>query len=92
MSSLRYFLRWDLECFGSHVNLLVHVNTRDDEEYPGAPGPPRQEAAESEDDGSLVLLDHLHRGHQGAGEGQQDQQEGEESYQERTDICSLVKS
>ena len=82
MSSLRYFLWWDLECFCSHVDLLVDVNTRNDKEDPGAPGPARQEAAESEDDGSLVLLDHLHRGGQGAREGQQDQQDGEESYQE----------
>ena len=82
MSSLRYLLRWDLECFSSHVNLLVDINAGDDKEDPGAAGPARQEAAQSEDDGSLVLLDHLDGGGQGEGEGEQDQQEREESDQE----------
>ena len=82
MSSLRDLLRWDLECFSSHVNLLVDINAGDDKEDPWAPGPAGQEAAQPEDDGSLVLLDHLDGGGQGAGEGEEDQQEGEESYQE----------
>ena len=92
MSSLRYFLRWDLESFCSHVNLFVDINAGDDEEDPGSPGSARQEAAQPEDDGSLVLLDHLDGGGEGAGQGDQDEQDGEESYQEGTDICSLVES
>ena len=59
MSSLRYFLRWDLESFCSHVNLLVNINAGDDEEDPGPPGSASQEAAQPEDDGSLVLLEQI---------------------------------
>ena len=57
MSSLCYFLRWDLESFCPHVDLLVGVQTGDDEEDPGPPGSSCQQSAQSEDDGSLVLLD-----------------------------------
>ena len=57
MSSLvSYFLRRDLESCCPHINLLVHVNAGDDKEDPWAPGPAGQEAAQPEDDGSLVLL------------------------------------
>ena len=91
MSSLCYFLRWDLESFCSHVNLLVDINAGDDEEDPGPSGSARQEAAQPEDDGSLVLLDHLDGGGQGAGQGEQDQQDGEQSYQEGADVGSLIK-
>ena len=91
MSSLCYFLRWDLESFCPHVDLLVDVNAGDDKEDPGPPGPARQQPAQSEDDGSLVLLDHLDGGGQRAGQGEEDQQDGEESHQEGTDIGSLLE-
>ena len=61
MSSLvSYFLRRDLESCCPHINLLVHVNAGDDKEDPRAPRSSRHKSAQSEDDGSLVLLDHLH--------------------------------
>ena len=85
-------LWWNLISLTPHVNLLVNIHTGDDEEDPRPPGSARQETAQSEDDGSLVLLDHLDGGGEGAGEGDQDEQDGEESYQEGTDICSLVES
>ena len=45
------------------VNLLVDIEAGDDEEDPGPPGSTLQEATQSEDDGSLVLLDdHNQRG------------------------------
>ena len=37
------------------------VNTGNHEEHPGTPRPARQEQAQSEYDGSLVLLDHLEK-------------------------------
>ena len=39
-----------------HVNLLVDVDAGDDEEDAGAPGSPRQQSAQPEDDRPLVLL------------------------------------
>ena len=84
-------MRWDLESFCPHVDLLVDVNAGDDKEDPGAPSSSRQESAQPEDDGSLVLLDHLDGGGQGAGQGEQDQQDGEQSYQEGADVGSLIK-
>ena len=75
MSSLRYFLRWDLECFSSHVNLLVDIDTGDDKEDPGAPGSTSQQPAQSEDDGPLVLLDHLDREEEGEGQGAEDDED-----------------
>ena len=41
---------------GPHVDLLVGVDTREDEEDPGPPGSSYQKTTQSEDDGSLVLL------------------------------------
>ena len=75
MSSLRYFLRWDLECFSSHVNLLIDVDTGDDEEHPRPPGSPCQQPAQPEDDGPLVLLDHLDREEEGEGQGAEDDED-----------------
>ena len=39
-----------------HINLLVDVDAGNDEEDPGAPGPPCEEPAQPEDDSPLVLL------------------------------------
>ena len=60
---------------GSHVDLLVDINTGDDEEDPGPPGSSCQQPTQPEDDGSLVLLDHLHHEHQGEGEGDEDEEQ-----------------
>ena len=51
-----YFLGRDLVGGCPHVNLLVNVHTRDDEEHARAPRSPRHQATQPEDDGSLVLL------------------------------------
>ena len=49
-------LGWDLVSVGSEVNLLIEVNTGNDEEYPRAPGSSCQQPAEPEDDCPLVFL------------------------------------
>ena len=46
----------NLVVVGPHVDLLVGVHTREDEEHPRAPGPAHQQPAQSEDDGPLILL------------------------------------
>ena len=50
-------LLWrDVEGLGPHVNLLVHVNTGQDEEHTGAPGASGQQQPEAEYDSPLVFL------------------------------------
>ena len=39
-----------------HVNLLIDIDTGDDEEDPGTPGSPGEEAPQPEDHCTLVLL------------------------------------
>ena len=73
-----------------HVNLLVDINTGNDEEDPRTPGSSCQEPAQPEDDGPLVLLDHLHHEEEGEGEGDQDEEEGAESHDESTDPRPLL--
>ena len=68
-------LGWNLESLGSHVDLLVDINTGDDEEHPGPPGSSCQQPAQPEDDGPLVLLDHLHHEHQGEWEADEDEEQ-----------------
>ena len=46
----------NLVVVGPHVDLLVGVHTREDEEHPRPPGPAHQQPAQSEDDGPLILL------------------------------------
>ena len=41
---------------GSHIYLLVNINTVNDKEDPWAPGSSCEKATQSEDDGPLVLL------------------------------------
>ena len=75
---LPYLLRRNIVCRSPHVNLLIHVEARDDEEHTRAPRSTLDESAEAEDDGSLVLLHHLHHPEEAQGERHQDQDEGEE--------------
>ena len=51
-----YLLGRDLVVVGPHVDLLVGVHTREDEEHAGPPGAPHQQPTQPEDDGSLILL------------------------------------
>ena len=63
-----------------HVNLLIHVNTRNDEEHSRTPSSSCQQPTQPEDDGPLVLLDHLDHEEEGEGEGGDDEEEREESH------------
>ena len=75
---LPYLLRRNIVCRSPHVNLLIHIEARDDEEHTRAPRSTLDESAEAEDDGSLVLLHHLH--HEEHGEGQRDDDEEERQH------------
>ena len=75
-----YLLWWDFKGLSPHVHFLVDIHTGDDEEDPGPPGSSCQQSAQSEDDGSLVLLDHLHHEEEGEREGEDDEDEGEDSH------------
>ena len=83
-------LWWDVIGLGPQVNLLIDVNAGDDEEHPGTSGFPSQHSAQSEDDRSLVLLDHLHHPAEGQGEGDADQEERDEGQHVRHKARSLL--
>ena len=53
---ITHLLGGNFKCLTPHVDLLVDIHTGDDEEDPRPPGSSCQEPAQSEDDGSLVLL------------------------------------
>ena len=55
-----HLLGRDLVCRGPHVDLLVGVDTGNDEEHAGPPGSPRQQPAQPEDDRALVFLHKRH--------------------------------
>ena len=80
-SRFPHLLWWDLVRVCPQVHLLVDIHTGDDKEDPRAPGTARQKTTQPEDDGPLVLLDHLH--HEEEGEWQEDENEktGETSKQ-----------
>ena len=66
------------------------IHTGDHEEDPRAPGPARQEQAQPEYDGSLVLLDHLDDEAEREGEGGEDQEEGAEDQEVGTESLGLL--
>ena len=53
-------LWWNLVFRCPHINLLVDVNTGDDEEKAGTLGSPHEQPSQPEYDDSLVLLDYPH--------------------------------
>ena len=75
---------------GSHIDLLVDIHTGDDEEDSRPPGSSCQQPTQSEDDGSLVLLDHLHHEHQGEREGDEDEEQGANCHDQSTDARPLL--
>ena len=70
-----YLLRRNIVGCRSHVDLLVNIQAGDDEEDPGTPGSALDQSAQSEDDGSLVLLDHFDGEEEGEGEGAEDDED-----------------
>ena len=85
--STRYsYLLWsNIECDHPHIHLSVVVHTRQYEEDTRTSCSTRQEPAQSEDDGSLVLLNHLHCEEETEWKGDHDEQEGEERDQTGAD-------
>ena len=53
---MSHLLRRNIVCCSSHVDLLVNIQARNDEEDSRPPGTALYQSAQSEDDGSLVLL------------------------------------
>ena len=76
---------WDLIGCRPEVNFLVDIHTGDDKEDPGPPGSSCQQPAQPEDDGSLVLLDHLHHEEEREGERCEDDEEGDDGHESGTD-------
>ena len=72
---------WYFISRSSHINLDVDIHARDDKEDPRPPGSSCEEATQSEDDGSLVLLDHLHHEEEREWEEDENQKYGETSEQ-----------
>ena len=72
------------------VNLLVDIEAGDDEEDPGPPGSSCQKTTQPEDDGSLVLLDHLDSVEEGEGERGDDEKEGDDSHEVTAEAGSLL--
>ena len=69
-------LLWgDFKGHGPHVYFNIGVHTGDDEEHSRAPGSSCQQPAQSEDDGPLVLLDHLDREEEGERHGAEDDED-----------------
>ena len=83
--SIINLLRGNFKCLTSHVDLLVNIHTGDDKEDPRPPGSSCQQPAQSEDDGSLVLLDHLDHEHQGEREGDEDEEQRSNRHDQGTD-------
>ena len=54
---MSYLLWGHIECDDPHVHLSVVINTGQDKEDPWTSGSTREKPAQSEDDGSLILLD-----------------------------------
>ena len=87
-----YFLWWNVKGLSSHIYLLVNIHTGDDKEDPGTPSSSCQQPTQPEDDGPLVLLDHLHHEEEGEREGEDDEEEGEDSHGHGTQSRALLAS
>ena len=85
-----YLLRRNVVGRSSHVNFLVGVQTRNDEEDSRASSFPCQQPAQPEDDGPLVLLDHLHHEEEGEGEGGGEEDDGADGEDVREYLRSLL--
>ena len=85
-----HLLGRDLVCRGPHVDLLVGVDTGNDEEHARPPGSPGQQPAQPEDDCPLVLLDHLDGVEEREGERGHDQNERDDGQQEAAQPGALL--
>ena len=55
----QYLLRGNIEGNGTQVNLAVRVDARDDEEYSGSTGATFEQTTQTEDNRTLIFLNHL---------------------------------
>ena len=79
---LQFYLLWgNIKTDRPEVHLPVVVHTGNHEEYPGSLSASFPQPAQSEDDGSLVLLDHLDGVEEGEGEGGDDEKEGDDGHE-----------
>ena len=78
-------MRWNLIGLTPHVDLLVNIHTGNDKEDAWSPGSSCQQPTQPEDDGPLVLLDHLHHEEEGEGERCEDDEEGDDGHESGTD-------
>ena len=85
-------MRRDLVCASSHVNLLVDVHTGNDEEHSWTPSSSRQQTTQPEDDGPLVLLDHLDGEEEREGEGAENDEDGGDGDEEGAYSRTLLTS
>ena len=79
---LQNLLRWNLIGLTSHINFLVNIHTGNDKEDPWAPGSSCQQPTQPEDDGPLVLLDHLDSEEEGEGESAENDEDGGDGDEE----------
>ena len=88
---LQFYLLWgNIKTDRPEVHLPVVVHTGNDEEYPGALSASFPQPAQSEDDGSLVLLDHLDSVEEGQGKCGDDEKEGYDGHEVAAETGSLV--
>ena len=85
-----HLLRRDFKGLTPHIDLLVNIHTGNDEEDSRPPGSSWQQSAQSEDDGSLVLLNHLDSVEEGQGKCGDDEKEGYDGHEVAAETGSLV--
>ena len=86
-----FYLLWrNFKSLSPHIHFLVNVDTGDDEEDPRPPGSSSQQPAQPEDDGPLVLLDHLHHEDQTERKRRHDQHQGEYGEGQGADTGTLL--
>ena len=91
--STEFYLLWgNIKTDRPEVHLPVVVHTGNDEEYPGSLSSSFPQPAQSEDDGSLVLLDHLDTHAEGDGHGDHDEEVGEQGQDESTTVGGVRSS
>ena len=88
---LQFYLLWgNIKTDRPEVHLPVVVHTGNHEEYPGSLSASFPQPAQSEDDGSLVLLDHLDSEEEGEGEGAEDDEDAGDGEKEGAETRTLL--
>ena len=85
-----YLLWRNFKSLSPHIHFLVNVHTGNDEEDSWPSGSSSQQTAQSEDDGPLVLLDHLHHEEEGDGERCNDDDERDDGHEGGADSSPFL--